>query len=46
MNKEEVVKALMNQFGEDVPIGRIAKYAEDEFLIPYEEAVVLIYELA
>lgn len=44
MNQLAIINNLILQFGEDVPITVIAQYAKDEFLIPYEEAVVLIYD--
>lgn len=43
-NSKEIIVGLMKQFGEDVPIKKIAHYAEDEFYIPYEVAVKLIDE--
>lgn len=46
MTQVEIITNLMKQFGDRVPIKRIAMYAEAEYLIPYEVAVQLIYELA
>lgn len=40
----ETVIRLLEQFGDDVPIKIIAQYAEDEFMIPFETAVRIIYE--
>ena len=43
-HREQVLR-VMKQFGEYVPIKVIAQYLQDEFSIPYDEAVKLINEL-
>jgi hypothetical protein len=45
VDKVVVIRALIAQFGEDTPIRKIAQYAEDEYLIPFNQAARLIYEL-
>lgn len=40
----ESIRNAINQFGQDVPIKKIALYLHDEFMIPYDKAVELIYE--
>lgn len=44
MDEVKVMKNLLLQFGEDVPIKKIAQYAEDEFMIPFWKAARIIYE--
>ncbi|MGG4217265.1 hypothetical protein ABEW32_03425 [Paenibacillus jamilae] len=41
---ENYISSLIKRFGEDAKIETIAQYAEDEYMIPYELAVKLIYE--
>lgn len=40
----DIIKNIMLQFGENVPIKKMAQYAHDEFEIPYELAVKIIYD--
>lgn len=46
MNELQIIKRLIKQFGENTPVRTIAKYAEDEYMIPYKKAVALIYDAA
>lgn len=38
------VLTVMAPFGDDAKIKDVARYLQDEFLIPYEEAVKIIYD--
>lgn len=44
--KLEIMKQLLERFGDDVKIGIIAQYAQDEYMIPCSEAVWILYGLA
>jgi hypothetical protein len=44
MTPQDVIDLLLKRFGEDVLIRVIAQYAEDEYFIPYDMAVMLIYD--
>ena len=43
-NSRVVVLGLLERFGDEAKIKQIAQYAEDEFMIPYQEAVNIIVE--
>lgn len=40
----KIIKRIMNQFGSNAAIAKIAQYAEDEYFIPFNKAVKLIHE--
>lgn len=44
MTLQEIIRLLLRQFGENVSIRVIAQYTEDEYFIPYNEAVKLIHD--
>lgn len=44
IDSTHIVLNLLKQFGDEVPIKRIAQYAEDEYMIPYKEAVNIILD--
>lgn len=41
---EPSVQKIIAQFGEDAKVKDVARYLHDEYLIPYDEAVKLIYD--